>query len=333
MGVNEKGLCVENSVVKDMPRGGKPGLGNGPFMRHALETCGTVREFEDLLKRTNETGRSTQANFGVIDAAGGAVIFEAGHASFAKFDAADPETAPLGYVVRSNFTMTGTGDAKLQDGGDLADVYSGERYLRADALFRTAARDGRLDHRYVLRQCSRDLADAQGRPLPGSVNGCPGPLPPAVDTAATLSRRTTVSVGVFHGVRPGEDPRLTTMWVMLGEPAFAVAVPCWVRAGSVSPVLQGDRLSPLCSAAVAARRAYYDAAGKELRTAGLADRWARVWAVEDAIIREAGRQLALWHKTPPSPEAVAAFHRAAGGLAFDVLAARREQPAPVPAVK
>jgi hypothetical protein len=331
MGVNEKGFCVENSVVKDMPRGGKGGLGNGEFMRHALATCATVAEFEALLKKTNETGRGTQANFGVIDAAGGAAIFETGHVSFVKFDANDPVTAPHGYVVRSNFTMTGTGEAKLRDGGDLADVYSGNRYLRADALVRDGVKAGTFDPRYVLRHCARDLADAQGRPVRGSVNGPPGPLPPAVDTDATIGRRTTVSVGVFHGVRPGEDPQLTTLWVMLGDPAFAVAVPCWVRAGGVAAPLKGDRLSPLCSAALDLRRQNYDAAGKLLQTPRLPRLWAKTWELEDAIVRDTERQLARWRKAAPKADEVAAFHREVGGRALDLLASLREKPALAPA--
>ncbi len=331
MGVNAKGFCIENSVVKDMPRGGL-GMGNGAFMQHALATCATVKEFEELLKKTDATGRATQANFGVIDAEGGAAIFETGHVSFVKFDANDVKTAPHGYVVRSNFTMTGTGHDKLRDGGDLADIYSADRYLRADALFLKGARADALSHRYLLRQCSRDLADARGQALRGSINGPSGPLPAAVDTASTICRKTTVSVGVFHGVRAGEDPALTTMWVMLGEPAFAVAVPCWVKAGGVDPVLKGDRLSPLCSVALDARRDYYDGAGKLLKTDGLRERWARTWEVEDALVRETDRQLARWRKESPRREEVFAFHRAAGRFAFDTLAALRtvREPAPAP---
>jgi hypothetical protein len=332
MGVNEKGFCIENSVVRDMPRGEKPGMGNGEFMRHALATCATVAEFEDLLRRTNETGRRTQANFGVIDAEGGAAIFETGHVSYVKFDANDPVVAPQGYVVRSNFTMTGTGRDKLDDGGDLADVYSGERYLRADDLFRRAVKAGRLDHPYILRNCCRDLSDTSCCPLPGSVNGGPGTLPAAVDTANTISRRSTVSAAVFHGVRPGEDPRLTTMWVMLGEPAFAVAVPCWVRAGAVAPELEGEKLSPLCSAAIALRRTHYNREGNMLQTARLPELWAETWALEDRILRRTERQLDRWRSEPPAQEDVEAFHRATAGRALALLSRLREKYAPPAAV-
>lgn len=328
MGVNEKGFCIENSVVKDLPRGDKPGMGNGEFMRHALATCATLQEFEALLDRTNKTGRRTQANFGAIDANGGAAIFETGHVSHVKFDANDPSVAPQGYVVRSNFSMTGTGHAKLQEGGDLNDIYSGGRYLRGEALFAQAGKTGKLDHRYILRHCSRDLADEQCRPLPGSINGEPGVLPPAIDTTSTICRRTTVSVGVFHGVRPGEDPRLTTLWVMLGEPAFAVALPCWVAAEGVAPDLKGDKRSPLCSTTIALRNAHYDPEGQLLQTARLPDVWMQTWKLEDTILRETEQQLARWRRDFPGREEVAAFHRAMAKRTQTLLSKLQEQYAP-----
>ena len=90
MGVNEKGFCIENSVISDLPRGGQSGAGNGGFMKLALQTCANLADFEALLKTTNVSGRRTLANFGVIDAEGGAAIFETSHVDYVKFDANDP---------------------------------------------------------------------------------------------------------------------------------------------------------------------------------------------------------------------------------------------------
>ncbi len=75
-------------------------------MKRALETCKTVADFEALLEATNATGRSTTANYGVIDALGGAAMFETGPNTFSKFDANDETIAPKGYIVRSNFATT-----------------------------------------------------------------------------------------------------------------------------------------------------------------------------------------------------------------------------------
>jgi hypothetical protein len=64
--------------------------------------------------------------------------------------------------------------------------------------------------------------------------------PAQVSTAATISRTTTVSAGVFHGVKPGEDPLLTTMWVQLGDPKFSIAVPCWAACESLTEAVSGE---------------------------------------------------------------------------------------------
>src|SRR6056297_3166431 len=101
MGVNEAGLCIENSLSKDLRSGEKTkGPGNGALIKSILQRCATVEQVRELLEETNESGRATDANFGVIDAHGGAALFEAGPASYVMFDANDPEIAPHGYIVR-----------------------------------------------------------------------------------------------------------------------------------------------------------------------------------------------------------------------------------------
>ncbi len=254
MGTNEAGFCIENSVTNDLATKGAKGLGNGSFMRLALETCGTVEDFEELLNRTNGA-RATNANFGVIDAEGGAVIFETSASAFRKFDANDPEVAPHGYVVRSNFSFTGSGEPT--DPVEVAKMYSGGRFLRGCKLMDMALADGGVSVSYLLQQSARDYADASGVAIPGSVNGEFEPLPPTLDTSHTISRRTSVSAAVFHGVAPGEDPRCTTMWTMLGEPAFTIAVPCWAATRLVADELVGAKTSPLCDTARALRDQVY----------------------------------------------------------------------------
>lgn len=124
MGVNSAGFAIENSYSGDLE--GTSGE-NGTFMKLALETCATVSEFEQLLIDTNIPGRLTLANYGVIDATGAAAIFETGNHSYTKYDANDPEVAPQGFVVRTNFALTGDGS-----GGEY------ERYDRATELITEA---------------------------------------------------------------------------------------------------------------------------------------------------------------------------------------------------
>lgn len=98
MGVNNKGFAILNSYSPDLP-GGSTGYGNGSIMRYALGTCATVADFEELLTTTNQTGRTTQANFGVIDATGAAAIYETSGTQYWKYDANNIAQAPNGYVL------------------------------------------------------------------------------------------------------------------------------------------------------------------------------------------------------------------------------------------
>lgn len=320
MGVNQVGFCIENSVTRDLAEQGAKGLGNGGFMLEALRSCATVEEFERLLVRTNGS-RATNANFGVIDAEGGAVLFETSPSGFQKFDANDPQVAPQGYVVRSNFSFTGSPELALQREQEIAATYSGGRYLRGCRLIDQAISDGGPSLAYLLRHNTRDYADSDGNPILGSINGEFGDLPPQIDTSQTISRRTSVSAAVFHGVRPGEDPLLTTMWVMLGEPAFTIAVPCWAGTASVADPLQGDSTSPLCDAAKSLRDGFYVAQNsvsedsfvndstandeaepsaaqpappKRLNTSALPTIWAETLPTEDRYLATAADALDRW---------------------------------------
>jgi hypothetical protein len=87
MGVNEYGFAIINSNSTDLSDGSLTGPGNGTLMRMALTTCKTVTEFQALLDQTNITGRTTNANFGVIDTTGAAAIFETAHYAYWRYNA------------------------------------------------------------------------------------------------------------------------------------------------------------------------------------------------------------------------------------------------------
>jgi hypothetical protein len=331
MGVNSAGLCIENSLTKDLAVEGAKGPGNGGFMLQALQSCATVQEVKSLLEQTDATGRSTTACFGVIDAQGGAALFETAPGSHAMFDANDPEVAPHGYIVRSNFSYTGRKFTQPPTPAALTDVYSGERYLRASALLEDVGPRS-VSAAYLLRRCARDLADADGAPYCGSVNGPAGTLPERIPTANTISRTTTVSFAVFQGVHPGEDPLLTTMWVGLGDPKFTVAVPCWLAAEEIPAELQGKKMSPLCEAAITLRTASYLPDENAIRTEGLPELWAEAWALEDATQARVERKLEEWRTTGIDAASMRALQTSAAEQALAVLQAHAARlPAPVPA--
>lgn len=245
MGINSEGFALENSLSSDLE--GSSSDENGTFMKYALQYCATVDEFEQLLIETNNPGRRTRSNYGVIDAAGAAAIFETGNNTYTKFDANDPGTAPLGFIVRTNFAMTGDGTGAGQT-----------RYDRALELFTEGVSNSEMSHEYILRNISRDLKNDHIDPYPlpyqGSQDGYPEGY---IRTDYSINRNRTRSCVVFHGVLPTEDPILSTMWVILGEPVCGIAVPVWVYAGSTPPEMNGTQTAPMCDASIAKKEICY----------------------------------------------------------------------------
>jgi len=331
-GCNEKGFCIMNSVSPDFRRARKRGgLGNGGFMKLALQTCATVAEFEQLLHRTNKTGRRTRSNFGVIDAVGAAAVFETSPAGFQRFDAGDPEVATQGFIVRSNFALTAVDNDEVK-------ARSIERYRRGNLLCLAAGSRKELTPSQLLRQFCRDLADQDGNPLTMPIDQQVGKAPAGtLDNNRCISRSNTRSAVVFHGIKAGEDPRLTTFWVILGEPLFSIAVPCWVWAGGVAAELDGEQRSPLCTAAIQIKAEHYlvrDSSGAAksgskrrrgrskkqfLKTAGLPGIWRRTYPVEDKIFDATRRRLAQWRVAVPKPGDVRGFHDRMARRAYQAL--------------
>jgi hypothetical protein len=285
-GANAAGFCIMNSVSRDLPQGSKQGPGNGGFMKLALMRCATVDEFAALLEETNSSGRTTRANFGVIDAHGGAAFFETSHREYHRFDA---KAAENGILVRTNFATTADGK-----GGR-------ERFARASALCQAIPR-GKLDHTFLLQQFCRDLQAPKSAEDGGDDRQ---------DVRETLHRQTTVAAMVFHGCKPGEDPGTTTMWAVVGQPLFAPAVPCFPAVGKVSVLLAGDPKSRLCNLALELQGAFYDlpppvapdaepleadvaGAIRWLRRTGLDEVRRAVLAAEQAQFAAAGDELERW---------------------------------------
>lgn len=251
IGVNERGFAVLNALSYNLPDSVNGGITNGCLMKLALQTCATVDDFEKLLDQTAGPGRENPANLAVIDALGGAAMFEVGSHHHRRFDASGPNPAGAGYIVRTNFSLsadtTEVETWRFRRVGELVDQVASSRARRED-LFRI----------------SRDLCSALCNPYPLPFRGTPPGFPNArgyVDTRETIQRVSTVSSGLIQGVRPGEDPRLSTFFVALGKPAVAPFVPAWVAGGETSPELDGPLTSPFNDLALARARDCYDYPG------------------------------------------------------------------------
>ncbi len=304
MGVNSAGFAIMNSESQDLE--GDTLDAEGYFMKQALMECATADDFEQLLLKTNETGRETKANFGVIDAKGGAMFFEAGNHTYTKFDANDPDIAPQGFIVRANFAMTAI---------DTSKSYGQIRYQRANELFEKFVTEKSLSHRVILRDIARDLANEITNPYPLPFHGQENDKPIGfIRTHHSINRFRTASCAVFHGVLPQENPALTTMWVILGEPVCGVAVPLWVSAGRVPNLFDGEPNSPLNDLIQdIEKKAYPDTSlVRYLDTSILVNKEGRglfkkLFLIEDKNFKQTHVQMNRWRQRLDAPEKVYKF--------------------------
>ena len=320
-GQNASGFAIMNSQADDLGDAAKKldGAGNGAFMKLALGACATVGDFEDLLVR--EKGKwDLAANFGVIDAEGGACFFETRRDSFVKFDTKDPRVAPFGWIVRTNFAFTSP-DHMLGGGFD--------RFERIGHIIEAARPQGRIDARFILREASRDLineklhSDPLARPLPDD------PAAPLyVHTNDTINRNTSVSALVFEGAPSLDQAYLGTMWVLLGQPVTGVAVPVWPASGKVPAVTTGPKTAPLNDLARAlVAYLYPDGRGRmyqyldvtRLRTYGAEGVLPKLFRVEDRVMERAAAKWAEWALRKPSAAEMADFQESVAAEAYEAL--------------
>jgi hypothetical protein len=240
IGYNSKGFAIMNSVSYNLNGDSiKDAGGEGRFMKKALQTCATVADFEKLLHSLPMPTRM-ESNYGVIDAQGGAAIFEVGNFVINKLDANDPKIAPEGYILHTNYSFTG----RYGDGAGFI------RYLNTQPVFEQAVRNGGLSPKIILQKAARNLKHSLTGVDLRDYATLPANHPKMVWFKDFVPRITSASSCVVEGVRPGDDPAFTTMWTVLGWPLASVAVPVFLtKKGGLPEILQYDKKrndAPLC---------------------------------------------------------------------------------------
>jgi hypothetical protein len=239
MGSNGAGFSIINTAAYNMnvgiqcPRNDEEGI----FMREALGACASLADFEQLLRDT-EGKRGVDANFGVIDAMGGAAYYEVGCTRWVKFDVNDPEVAPDGYLLRTNFAFEGSQDKRK---GTV-------RFETISRLVEAEYKSRRLSISFILQEADQSLKNAildrdLALELPDDSSA-----PKIILFRDFIVRSSSTSSLIVHGVRPGEDPALTTLWTVLGFPLTTPVIAVWVAAGPDLPemALSSDgRISPI----------------------------------------------------------------------------------------
>lgn len=220
-GVNSAGFSIMNSVSYNIRKEGDTTAGNemdkeGFVMYDALATCETLFEFEEMLDGLSKP-MGIEANFGVIDAYGGAAYYEVNNFTWQKFDVND---SPEGYIIRSNYSFSG------REGEGQGYV----RYDNAKKVIEDRLEEGKkVDVRFVMDSLSRNFYQSEL-----GFNPISSGFDFYVDKDF-IPRRSTVSVSIIQGVNPGEDTSLAVMWCALGYPPVSQIVPFLVCAGKDIP--------------------------------------------------------------------------------------------------
>jgi hypothetical protein len=245
IGTNSEGFSIMNTLSYNLTTD-RDASRNGTLMRKALEKCKNVPEFKNFLD-TLSRPMKVEANFGVIDAEGNAAYFETYTNGYYMVDVNDPAIAPAGYLVYTNFSYNGFYE-------------KGEGYIRFLSARHLVARQAPT-HDYspqwifahVARSYYHSLMGVDFRSEEALHLFRDGYIP----DSDFIPRYSTASSTVVQGVRKGENPELTTMWVIPGYPPCSVALPSWVKAGNDNPALlmkyDDKSTSKLCDWALAAK--------------------------------------------------------------------------------
>ena len=221
-GMNEVGLCIMNTASYNLREDTLdcPMDREGELMYHVLGSCASLLEFETWLD-TYPQPWGVEANFGVIDAHGGAAYYEMNNHRWIKYDV---NQEPSGYRVVTNFSFAGR-----------YEEYVGyERYLTASAIMKEAFTP---THQMTPIEAI-DLFSRQYRHELMGLHYTPDNAPQYVVDQDFIPRRLTSAVVVFEGVSAQQDPRYTLMWTLLGYPSCGVTVPLVLHPDYLPPYMQ-----------------------------------------------------------------------------------------------
>jgi len=219
MGVNEAGLSTGNTLVGDGE--------NATLMNYALGNFSTVDQVEAYIQQQHDANvLQASGCFPFMDATGRAVIFEIDHSSLLiEYDSADPDRAAqdmLGWVVRANEFHN------RPDGTDNTSITG--RYLSGAYNTYGLVQEGRLSADTIVQGDNGTSGYEFMRYGPSRL-------------LTTIAQPSVCSSMVVQGVLPDEDPALSTMWAMVGQANYSIAVPTWVGVVDVPGCLNDGNMA------------------------------------------------------------------------------------------
>ncbi len=312
-GANSEGFAIMNNASYNVNIDDTVSLKDqeGVFMKLALQECATLADLEKLLESYPKPS-GLAANFGVIDGKGGAAYYEVDNYTFVKYDINDPETAPKGYLVRTNFSFCGKKDVG----------YGYIRYQTAEEIFQKADVRNELNYRTIIQEFSRcfyhpiiniDYREKYSE-IPKGKN--------FVHADDLITRKGSVSSFIVQGVRTDEPTVLSTIWTLVGFPETSVAVPIWVRGGDALPLtlvydetIETSRLNKYalewkskCYPIGRADGYHYLNISELINTEGTGY-VQRIEKLENTIFDKTDKILEDWRKKNPSEAQIAEFYK------------------------
>lgn len=251
IGTNSAGFSIMNTASYNLKDDDVPESRmdqEGKLMFRALGICATVKDFEYFLDNISKP-YGVEANFGVIDASGGAAYYEIDNNKWVKYDVNEEE---CGYRVVTNFSESG----RKED-------YKGyERYLSASSImkdFHDGMENGKMNigpHDLIYGLSRSYRHSLTGLDYLNDFNSLKNEygFTGIVADQDFIPRKSTAASVVVEGVKPGEDPLHTVMWTVLGYPCCSVSVPVLVCDEDIIPYyLKSYRFSknaPMCDYAM-----------------------------------------------------------------------------------
>lgn len=299
-GVNNAGFAILNSKSSDLLD--LRDYNNGDLMRDALALCGGIDDFRAHLDSTNTTGRDTWGNFAVLDATGSARLFEISTHQWWEYN---PDDAPGGWIIRTNFSLQGQGTAGMA------------RYNRSTLLISDLVSRNELNPAGLLESQIRDfsMSESFSTPIPFDDRWAADIPHGYVDIYNSICGTGTVSAVIIQGILPGEPVELTTMWTVAGFPGTSVAIPVF-PVGEPPSQLAVNNPGNIPTRALLLKQSILDLPDQygfldsyQLRNPESNGLWDIMLPVEDDILQSTGNQLELWRTAPPQPSEMLDFQR------------------------
>lgn len=223
-GFNESGFAIINTANYNLNSKSMKKENEGKIMARALAICASLKDFETLLD-TLPRPLCVNTNFGVIDAQGGCAYYETGHETYKKYDVNDPNVAPDGYLIRTNFGFSGN---RSKDQGS-------ERYMAISSLMKEAHRKHRLDPVFLGTHVPRHLVHGMTRTclidkIPRSEKDTL--MAPFRDY---IPRYITASCMTVQGVKKGEPGHHAIAWTYVGHPLTTALLPIAIQVPGCLP--------------------------------------------------------------------------------------------------